>query len=379
MKMQERIVWIVVVLSFLVWGITGRRDDHAKSTADLSGEAPTKRAREDSARYTDELGNERRGRKATERKDIESNSLRALRSEEPLTRLSEFLKVLASADAGSFDQISAALSEMKAAGLSLPMEEELMNYRAGQLKGAELMANRTGTSEDFAMMGTLKKQYEGWIQSDPGGAGQWLDALPTGKFRDQMAVAYIAANAKDDPLGSFSLVSSLHPSQQSAAGKAAAERLAESTSADEASALVQTLESNAGGSNSPYLSTLFDTLVSGAGRGDEGFAVSLVESHLDQSFVKGSTLARVSAERAKTDPEGALAWAVSMEGKKADLRHGEIVVSAINGMTVEGLDHAKAWAGTQGDGAAYWLKMIERRQEQLHDRAGEENEYDKDD
>jgi len=379
MKMQERIVWIVVVLSFLVWGILGRRDDSVASVASLPGEAPTKRAKEGSLGYRDEPGNERRERKAIGQAGIESQSQNALRSEDPLTRLSEFLKVLASADAGSFDRVSAALSEMKAAGISLPMEEELMNYRAGQLKGAELMANHTGTPGDFEMIGTLRKQYEGWSQSDPHAAGRWLEGLPVGKYRDQMAVTYIAACAKDDPVGSFKLVSSLHPSQQSIAGKAAAESLVKSVSADEASALFRTLEANAGGENGPYLSTLFDTIVSGAGRGDERLAASLVESHLDQSFVTGSTLARVSAERAKTDPEGALAWAISMEGKKADLAHGGIVISAIQGMTSDGLEGAKAWATTQGEGAAYWLNLIERRQEKLHDRVGEENEYDKDD
>ena len=68
-----------------------------------------------------------------------------------------------------------------------------------------------------------------------------------------------------------------------------------------------------------------------------------------------------------------------MEGKKADLRHGDIVVSAIQGMTVDGLAHARTWAATQQDGAGYWLKMIEEREELLQERRGGENEYDKDD
>lgn len=48
-------------------------------------------------------------------------------------------------------------------------------------------------------------------------------------------------------------------------------------------------------------------------------------------------------------------------------------------MTLDGLDSARAWAATQQDGAGYWLDIIERREELLKDRRGEENEYDKDD
>lgn len=380
MKKTERIVWIVIVFSLLLWSAMSRRGDDGEvgggNEASTSSSSPG-RGRDRSPGDLERPQRDRPASGGSDRSGAGARSLQVLRSEDPLTRLSEFLKVLASSDAGNFEQISAALAELKASGISLPMEEELMNLRAGQLKGAELMAGRTGSAEDFAEIGMLKKQYEGWIQSDPQRAGNWLKGLPAGKFHDQMAVAYIAACTKDDPLGSLNLVSSLHPSQQSAAGRAAAQRLAESASADEASAVFRKLEANAGGADSPYLSTLFDTLVSG--ERDGRLAVSLVESNLDQPFVTGSTLARVSAERAKTDPEAALAWAVSMEGRKTDVAEGDVVASTIAGMTLDGLESARAWAATQQDGAGYWLDIIERREELLKNRRGEENEYDKDD
>src|SRR5690606_11772095 len=91
-----------------------------------------------------------KSQESSDRSSVGTRSLHALRSGDPLTRLSGFLKILESADAANFDQVSSALSELKASGASLPVEEDLMNYRAGQLKGEELMVGKTGSSEDFA-------------------------------------------------------------------------------------------------------------------------------------------------------------------------------------------------------------------------------------
>lgn len=379
MKFPERIAWIVVVIVVTAWSMT-KSDSDDRQPDDVTETSQPGRSRDQSLpEKQDSSARISGGRGLTNRSSLETQSLRALRSNDPLSRLSEFLKVLSSADAANFHQVEETLNELKASGMTLPIEEDMMHFRAGQLRGADLMADHMGSPEDFARMGILKKQYEGWIQSDPRSAGRWLDGLPAGKYRDQMAVSYIAACTKDDPVGSFGLVSSLHPSQQAAAGRAVAEQLAETASLDEASAVFQTIEANAGGSNNHYLSTMFDSLLSNIERGDDSLAVSLVESHLDQPYVTGLTLARVSAERAKSDPQAALEWAVSMEGRKNDLPEGEVVASAIRGMTLEGLSRAENWATTQEDGASYWLNLIEKRRELLEDRQGDENKYDRDD
>lgn len=377
MKQQtERLVWVVVVLATAGWGWLGNeRNDWDSPVL----EASPVRSRDRMAAIDAESAERkhRPGHEVQKGTNLAVRSKQALCSTDPLARVSGFAKILASSDASNIEQVTAAVAELKASGLSLPVEEDLMHFRTGQLKGAELMAGRNGSAEDFSVIDSQRKQYEGWIQADPGAASGWLDALPPGKYRDLMAVTYITASTGDDPAESLPLVSSLHPSQQDLVGRAMAKRLAQSASAEEASVLFRTLESNAGGSGNRYLSSMFDALATTAGNGN--FAMLLVESHLDEPYVNGSILARVSETNAKTNPEEALRWAVSMEGKKNDLPVGGLVAAAIGGMTLEGLESARQWAATQQDGAGYWLNMIERRRELLEDRTGDDNEYDRDD
>lgn len=377
MKQIERVGWIVVVIGISAWSYFGKTGGGVNSPEPGPAFPHTTRARERGSETKGATSRHLPRTQGAKKDNLAARSRQALRSGDSLSRLAEILKILGAADAGDLAQVQAAFADLKSAGLSFPAEEELLQYRAGQIKGAELLSGRRGSSEDFAMMGTLKKQYEGWIQADPQAANVWLDNLPAGKFRDQMAVAYIAASTNDDPVSAYKLVSSLHPSQQEHAAKAVGERLAKSTSADEASTVLRNLESKGGGTDTRNLSSMFETLVTEPGKG--GFAIAMVEKNLDESYVSGSTLARVSEVNAKTDPEATLMWAVSMEGKKVDVPEGEVVSAAIRGMTVDGLEAAKAWAATQQEGADYWLNMIEQRQELLLDRIGEENEYDKDD
>lgn len=290
--------------------------------------------------------------------------------------MAAFLQVLSCCDAPGIVQMKETLDELKASGVSLPGEEELLHLRAGQLDGAGLLAGRTGTAEDFAEMGNLKRQYEGWIQTDTYAAGRWLDQLPAGKFRDQMAVAYIAASTRDDPQGALNLVATLHPSQQAAAGGA----VGTSATPEDTSALLWKLETNPGGGESRYLETMFTALAGKvAAAGSDPAAVALIEGHLDQPYVSSPALALVSAAKAKIDPQAALDWAVEMETRRPDkLYHGQVVSSVIQGMSIEGLETAEGWAAAQPD-AAELLPVIERRKETLQDRVGEENEYDRDD
>lgn len=381
MKQTERIAWMVVVLAIIIWSVSsngksggedkGRNvDAEAESSPRHRGwQAPADRAAERPRRERPS------GDMAARSGSVRNRSLNALRSDDPVARMSSFLQVLSSCDASGFEQVKETLDELKASGISLSGEEELMNFRAGQLKGEELLAGRTGTAADFAEMGNLKRQYEGWIHTDPHAAGRWLDGLPAGKFRDQMAVAYIAASTKDDPVGSLNLVATLHPSQQAAAGG----RVAAVASTEDTSNLLRTLEENTGGVGGPYLETMFTALAGKVAQGNDPAAVSLIEEHLSQPYVSGSALSLVSAAKAKFDPQGALDWAVDLETRMPDkLNHGDVVSSVIQALSLDGLDTAESWAATQPD-ANVLLNAIERRKEALQNRQGEENEYDKDD
>ncbi len=379
MKQTERLVWIAIAAIILAWHFLGAP---GRGSTDAAGSPSTSPAPHRSADRLPGMEPHSSPARTTRsgsagRSTPEARSLTALRSTDPLIRLSAFLEVLSSCGSGDIEEVSAALAGLKAAGISLPLEEDLLNFRAGQLKGAELMAGRSGTSGDLAMLEIHKKQFDGWIHADRISAGRWLDGLPAGRYRDQMAVAYIAACSKDDPGGSLALVSSLHPSQQAAAGRAVAARLAESASAEDAAAMLRDLPAG-GGTSQRYLSSFFDSLVATAAKDGSPLAFTLVEENIGQPYVNRATLTRLSTERAKSDPQGALAWAVSLEGRKGDMPGGELVASAIHGMDLEGLREARAWAATQQEGEAYWLRMIDRRESLLEDSGGD-NAYDRDD
>lgn len=378
MKQTERIAWVIVMLSLMIWHVSGRVAEEPNHSDDVAAaESPRHRERPTPASKAGERSRRERtgGDTAARAGSIHSRSLNALRSSDPVARMSAFLQVLSSCDASGVEQARKALDEMKTSGISLTGEQDLAHIRAGQLMGAELLADRTGKAEDLDEIATLKRQYEGWIQSDPHAARQWLDGLPTGKFRDQMAVAFIADNTKSDPLGSLDLVASLHPSQQAAA----AGRVAAVTPMADASALLRKLEANTRGLENLYLETIFTELAGKAAGGNDPAAVSMIEEHLNQPYVSDSALSLVSAAKAKFDPQGALHWAVEIETNRPDrLNHGQVVSNVIQALSLEGLATAENWAATQPD-AAPLLLSIEKRKETLQDRLGDENRYDKDD
>ncbi|MFD2257188.1 hypothetical protein ACFSSA_10915 [Luteolibacter algae] len=373
---------MIFVLALAVWGGMGRGgSDKGEKLGDATG-AQAGRVPSFGERKTPSEragGRPQRERPADGGSDMFSNvrdrSLNALRSQDPVARMSAFLRIISSCNATDLQQVRDAIAELKATGMPLGGEEELLHFRAGQLDGADLLAERTGTAEDFAEIGNLKQQYEGWIQADTYSAGHWLNQLPPGKFRDQMAVAYIAASTQDDPQGAMNLVATLHPSQQAAAGGA----VVTSSTTEDASAVLRELEGNSDNAASPYLETMFTALASKVANGSDPEAVALVEERLDKPYVTNSALMLISAAKAKFDPKGALDWAVEMESRKPEtLNYGQMVSSVIQAMSLENLDKAEIWAATQPD-AENLLRTIEGRKEKLQDRVGEDNEYDKDD
>lgn len=305
----------------------------------------------------------------------------ALRADNPLSRTTRFLELLGSCDAAGFEQIAEALNDLKRSGIFHPELDAFVDFRAGQLKGADLLMGRTGTAADFEKIGPLTQQYEGWIQADPSAAGDWLDSLPVGKFRDRMAVAYIAASAKDDPMGAMKLVSSLHPSQQAPAGQAVIRRLEESETLGDASDLLRTLEANAGSGESPYLQGMFEALAEGAAKAGSHDAFSVLEDHLDGQYVSGTSLVRISEARGKADPVAALEWAVGVEGAKGDVSEGALLSATVGGMGLKQLEIAEEWARDRQEwpGVAQMQSSLDSRRKVLEDRGGGENEYDRDD
>lgn len=385
MKHTERIAWAVITLVAVLWNVIGTGGEKSPQPHSGAEEAQGGQVRNRSTRFPRSGRSSREGGadrdSSSSRASVKARSLMALRADNPLSRMTQFLELLASCDAAGFEQITEALNELKRSGIFHPELDALVNFRAGQLKGPDLMKGRTGTAADFEIMGPLTQQYEGWLQADPAAAGQWLDSLPAGKFRDKMAVAYIAASTKDDPIGAMELVSSLHPSQQASAGQAVIRRMEESETLGDVSALLSTLEANAGTGESPYLKGMLEALAEGAAKAGHQDAFSVLDNHIDGRYVSGDLLARISEAKGKSDPVAALEWAAEVEGTKGDLHDGALLSATVGGMGLQQLDMAEAWAKERQEwpGVATMQNTLDSRRQVLENRGGGENEYDRDD
>jgi hypothetical protein len=312
---------------------------------------------------------------------MKGNVVRSLRREDPLERMGGFLAILCSSDERSIGEVEAAWLELKKAGLQLPAEELLLNHRLGQLRGAAAMEGRTGTAADFASLGLLKGRFEGWLSADPAGARMWMEGLPAGKFRDQMAMSVIAAATRDDPREALQQAACLPDHLRQAAGRNAGERLKESVPLEESSELLARMSAMEGGADEAYLKGIFDSLAGAAFQSGGEAMARVLDGHIEQSYASPQTLRQISEEMGKRDPLAALEWASDAERKKAGLPEGALLTASVQGMTLSDLERAEEWARDRSGlpGVPEMRETLLSRRRILEDRGDSENEYDKDD
>lgn len=370
----ERYVWITLLMAAAAWGATrgGMRaeQDHAGDTAPPASRTASPRRTADGSAESRVMSPARRESRATG--SPESQVTQALHRSDPLARMAGWLDLLSACDGKRIDRVMDAWEERKAAGIALPAEEKLLNFRLGQLKGGEVLADHGGTPEDYEKLDLLRSRFEGWLEADPSGAGRWLEQLPTGKFRDQMSLAVIASSVRDQPEAAMHQVAGLPEHLQRKAGETAGTRLRETGSIEEASALLGSLEGGAG--EASYLNGILETLIGGA----EDPVLRLVENHLDRPYVTPGTLEKLSTAKGKADPLAALDWAVEIQERKPDLPQGSLLVASVREMDLEDLVKAEEWGNARAawPGTAEMLATVEARKRLLENQGADSNEYD---
>ena len=207
MKQMERWAWAVAFAAAVIWG--GNRDNVGPTSKEglrtAAGTRPDRESelardfRSKSSNRTEAKPQATRGRDLT----------RLLQNRDSLDRMARLLSLLASCDERGIAEVEAAWKELASTGVHLPAEEILLNHRLGQLRGRAALEGHTGTAEDFAAIDLLRGRFEGWLSSDPFGAKAWLEELPPGKFKDQMAIRMIATEAGDNPMDAMRQVSAL--------------------------------------------------------------------------------------------------------------------------------------------------------------------------
>lgn len=380
MKVTERIAWGAALLGAVAWGAT-RGGVSTPAEVGRHDRAPVIREAQAGSERDHRNGSRRSLRTSEGRSALESRVAGSLGQEDPLQRMAGFLKLLAACDEESIGHVTAAWEKLKATGISLPAEEALLNYRLGQLKGAEMLAGHEGSTADFESVDLLRRRFEGWLQSDPYAADRWLDALPVGKFRDQIALSAIAVSGSYDSESALNRVAQLPEHLRQAAGRDMGERIRETGTIESGSDLLRQLGSRAGAGDTAYLKGIFQSLLGASSDGNGEMVTRLVEDHLDQPYVDPEALSQVSAGKGKADPVSALEWAMNMEEKKNDLPQGSLLVAAVQGMNLADLKQAEDWAFSRAGspGVAEMQADLEARRRVLEERGDDENEYDKDD
>ena len=378
---MERCIWACALVIVAIWGAF--REDEAsggkrgpeqaaasKSVARGAGEA----------RPGDVQGRGARSGTKRQRSGTGNAVVRALNREDPLGRMTDFLAVLSTCDQGNLAEIEAVWSNLKATGVKLPAEESLLNYRIGQIKGAEALEGSTGTAKDFASLDLLRSRFDGWIATDPAGAKVWLDGLPEGKFRDQMTLSAIAASARDNPVSALEQVAGLPVHLRQLAGRSVGDRFRESLPLDQGSHLLTDLGAMGASADDAYLEGIFDSLAGAVSQGGDEAVMRLVEGHLDQPYVSYQTLQRLSTEMGKNDPITALERAAEFQ-KKQGASEGEFLSAAMREMSLSDLEKVETWASEKGGSAdtAEVRLLLENRRRILEERGDDENEYDRDD
>lgn len=384
MKNAERVVWLVLVAGVSAWALSthsqsGPRPTGQTSTAEERARSIRAGAAEDTS-FARRSGNvDRGGVKARPG----PRTTQALQTTDPLQRMSDLLAVLSTCGPGDFAEVRKAWDELKATGISLPAEEALLEVRAGQLQGAELLTGCTGSADDWNRIESRRNEYKGWLQADATAAGRWLDKLPPGKFRDQMALIQIAATARDEPGAALARLSTLPAHLRFQAGKEVALRLRETESVESSSAVLKAMESHAGAADADSLSAMFESLVETATTTTGGDpAASLLENHLGQSYLGDWAWVQVSEATGRSrDAAGALEWALGAEARNTSLPAGALLAGAIREMPLEKLSEAEAWSTANADkpGVAVMKEELVRRMNILENRGADDNEYDRDD
>jgi hypothetical protein len=370
MKKMERLGWAIALCMVAAWG--GMR---GKSTSTADSQPSSEGIRPVGSSSVSGVAPQRSrhpARVAPTSGDLQTKTLNALQKADPLARMSELLAILSGCDGNDIRETMAAWEKLKSSGLSLPAEESLLNFRAGQIDGSGLLGSHAGTEEDLASLSSQRGQFEGWLNVDPGAARNWLASLPPGRYRNELTISSIAAAAKEDPAGATRQVAALPEYLQASAGSQVALHLSETGSAQEVSDLLGEMD-RAGGANNPaYFQSMFDTLVQSSASPE--LAAALVEDHLDQSYVPISSIGKVGAEMSRQDPAAALDWVAGLAGKNPDLSEGSAFAATVQSLTLGNLSKAEEWEEVHATepGAASLRTALAQRRRLLENRGVEE-------
>lgn len=355
---RERILWLTVVglASFAAWNAGEMPSAGSGFPAGIAAGpgGKTERPTGDGSKRGDSARERSVSRSIpADGEALRDFTTRVLRDSDPIRRTSGFMRILDRSTPENFHHINQAWKDLRFAGTYLPHEEVMMNFRAGELMGRQILAKRQGNPRDLSMMHALKPQFRGWVKSDSADARRWLDELPEGDYRKQMTLTYIGALAEDNPTGSLDEIAGLPEEYQAAAGGAVVAQLRQSDSIDSASDFLAA-QAAAGNAGTPLFRGMFDSLAGGTTDGNGELMSRLVEDHIGQPYMNAHWITRAATLRGERDEKTGevLAWALRMEGAAKDIAPGSVLAATTALMPASKLSEVEKWLARQPEGPA---------------------------
>lgn len=118
---------------------------------------------------------------------------------DPIQRQAAWAGFVAGLDARSVIEADQDVVRWYEEGGSVTDEHQILNFRKGQLLGAQAFEGRLPESPDGAMGKNDHSMMRGWASVAPEQAKGWIDALPEGRLKDSMIVSWYHGAVSADP------------------------------------------------------------------------------------------------------------------------------------------------------------------------------------
>jgi hypothetical protein len=242
--------------------------------------------------------------------------VKILRDEDPVERTYAYLSLLRCANKDNVGRFYDAWDLLRKEGVEHSEVMTPMNYRSGELNGAQAVGRRTGSSYDLSVAGAASVTLEGWIKGDPKAARAWVESLPDGVFRERMIETMVAGMAVSDPAGSRQLLAMLPEDMQANAASHMAVRIREKQGLGATLDWLAQIPGTNDGAPPAWVETASARLIQDGINSKQraGGVAKAMAQRLDNPVVTSDRLIRIGKSYAQASPEEAFPWAAGIEG-----------------------------------------------------------------
>lgn len=264
---------------------------------------------------------------------LKDHVVKILQDSDPVERNLRYLQLLSLADKDNVGELYKAWDYLRKQGIARWECQDPMNYRSGQVNGAEVLGARKGTDYDLSVASAVSVQLEGWSSVEPQKARQWVESLPDGRFREEMIESLVASTAESDPDGAQELLAQLPEDMQFNTASTLASRMREKKGLGETLDWLGSLETGGEESQSPvWAESAAVNLIQDGIRVTQmaGGTAEALETRLSHPAVTAQRLNQLGRSFVQADPNKAIEWAVRVESQQSEKAvPGQILVAMV--------------------------------------------------